>query len=210
MRLNKHAARAGPHDHHGHRDHRDDRTPTVARSPTSGNTGTAGAGTAGATGARRARRAARHRGHGRRDGYGWRAGQHRGRGHGRRDWYGWRDAPRHRRRGRRRRRWHGRHDRHGWSRAPAGTAGTGACPAGVKGHCNADTGLPTKYAGYTLALAEEFDTPLDLDSDPIWTWSDGGRPEGQTRFAKSQITFAGGQMIITALGPNRPEQRLVR
>lgn len=25
---------------------------------------------------------------------------------------------------------------------------------------------------------QEFDEPLDLDSDPVWTWSDGGLTEG--------------------------------
>jgi hypothetical protein len=85
----------------------------------------------------------------------------------------------------------------------AGTAGTGAttCPAGVKGHCNAETGAVNKYPGFTLKLAEEFDSPIDLDKDPIWTWSDGGPPEGQARFHKSQITFANGTMIITATKP---------
>ena len=53
-------------------------------------------------------------------------------------------------------------------------------------------------------MAEEFDQPIDLDKDPIWTWSDGGPPEGQARFQKDQITFAGGQMIITAVAKNVP------
>jgi beta-glucanase (GH16 family) len=74
----------------------------------------------------------------------------------------------------------------------------------VLGHCNADTGAKDKYPGFTLALAEEFDAPIDLDKDPIWTWSDGGPPEGQARFNKSQITFASGQMIITAIAMNVP------
>jgi hypothetical protein len=85
-----------------------------------------------------------------------------------------------------------------------GTGGATACPTGVLGHCNADTGDPMKYTGFTLALAEEFDAAIDLDTDPIWTWSDGGPPEGQTRFNKSQISFTGGQMIITALGQTVP------
>jgi hypothetical protein len=86
-----------------------------------------------------------------------------------------------------------------------GTAGTGgACPTGVKGHCNADTPVVTIYPGFHLALAEEFDQPIDLNNDPIWTWSDGGPPEGQTRFQEGQITFAGGQMILTAVAKNVP------
>ena len=87
----------------------------------------------------------------------------------------------------------------GGSAGSPGAAGSGtACPPPVLGHCGLDTGPIDKYPGFTLALAEEFEQPLDLDADPIWTWSDGGVPQGQTRFAKSQITFAGGQMIITA------------
>jgi hypothetical protein len=86
----------------------------------------------------------------------------------------------------------------------SGGGGAVACPAGVKGHCNADTGAVDKYAGYTLALAEEFDAPIDLDNDPVWTWSDGGPPEGQARFQEKGITFAGGQMIITATSENVP------
>src|SRR5919109_788665 len=45
------------------------------------------------------------------------------------------------------------------------------CPAGVRGHCSSAT-YPT-HPGFTLALVEDFDQPLDLDNDPIWTYSDG-------------------------------------
>ena len=85
----------------------------------------------------------------------------------------------------------------------AGSTGTGgaACPTGVSGHCNADTLAAPTHAGYTLTLAEEFDSTIDLDSDPIWTWSDGSPADGQTRFRKSQITWAGGKMIIKAEAP---------
>jgi hypothetical protein len=85
-----------------------------------------------------------------------------------------------------------------------GGGGATACPMNVKGHCNGDTGPVDKYAGFTLALAEEFDAPIDLDADPIWTWSDGGPPEGQARFQEKGITFANGQMIITATSENVP------
>jgi hypothetical protein len=57
------------------------------------------------------------------------------------------------------------------------------------------------HPGYTLALAEEFDTPIDLDTDKIWTWSDGSPADGQTRFRKSQISFSGGKMYIKAESP---------
>jgi len=52
------------------------------------------------------------------------------------------------------------------------------------------------YPGFTLWLVEDFDRPLDLDNDPIWTWSDGGLKEGQVRFTKEQIRFRGGKMQI--------------
>jgi hypothetical protein len=81
----------------------------------------------------------------------------------------------------------------------SGAAGNTVCPPGVLGHCSPETGPVNKYAGFTLALDEEFDQAIDLDNDPIWTWSDGGRPESRTRYNKSQISFTGGQMIITAI-----------
>jgi Glycosyl hydrolases family 16 len=95
----------------------------------------------------------------------------------------------------------------------AGTAGAGGggaggmamattCPTGVQGHCNSDTvAAMGAHAGYTLALAEEFDAPIDLDNDPVWTWSDGSPADGQTRFRKEQISFAGGKMMIKAESP---------
>jgi hypothetical protein len=62
------------------------------------------------------------------------------------------------------------------------------------------------HPGYTLALAEEFDAPIDLDADPIWTWSDGSPADGQTRFRKSQISWSGGKMMITAESPCAAKQ----
>eukprot|EP00930_Biecheleria_cincta_P018284 TRINITY_DN14295_c0_g1_i1.p1 TRINITY_DN14295_c0_g1~~TRINITY_DN14295_c0_g1_i1.p1 ORF type:complete len:451 (-),score=68.47 TRINITY_DN14295_c0_g1_i1:183-1535(-) len=72
-------------------------------------------------------------------------------------------------------------------------------PAGssVHGHPDPQKSYPT-YPGFTLTLVEEFDSPLDLDSDAIWTWSDGGLSEGQVRFVKEQIQFRDGKMTITA------------
>jgi beta-glucanase (GH16 family) len=43
---------------------------------------------------------------------------------------------------------------------------------------------------------EEFDRPIDLEKDPIWTWSDGGLIEGQMRFVKEGIKFDDGKMKI--------------
>jgi Glycosyl hydrolases family 16 len=80
-----------------------------------------------------------------------------------------------------------------------GTGGGGAevpCAAMVQGHCSEAT-YPT-YPGYTLNLVEDFPAPLDLDTDPIFTWSDGSPADGQTGFRKENIGFAGGKMTLTA------------
>lgn len=65
----------------------------------------------------------------------------------------------------------------------------------IVGHPSPSTVYPTR-SGFTLMLVEEFDAPIDLDSDPIWTWSDGGLLEGQVRFVKEAIKFEGGKMKI--------------
>lgn len=78
-----------------------------------------------------------------------------------------------------------------------GAAPAGACPTGVKGHCDAGATYPT-YDGFTLALVEDFTNPIDLNNDPIWTWSDGIPNDSQTGFAEANITFAGGKMILKA------------
>jgi beta-glucanase (GH16 family) len=90
----------------------------------------------------------------------------------------------------------------GTAGAGGGTAGTGAtacgtCPAGVEGHCDANATYPT-YAGFTLAMVEDFCQPLDLKTDKIWTYSDGAPADGDTWFGKDQITFSNGQMKLTA------------
>jgi hypothetical protein len=54
------------------------------------------------------------------------------------------------------------------------------------------------YAGFTLALVEDFPAAIDLDNDPIFTWSDGSPLDGATRFRESQISFANGMMTITS------------
>ncbi len=91
----------------------------------------------------------------------------------------------------------------GGAAAAGGTtsAAEGPCPSGVVGHCDANATYPT-YPGYTLNLVEDFPAPLDLDNDPILTWSDGSPVDGQTRFRKEQISFADGKMIITAQPPD--------
>jgi beta-glucanase (GH16 family) len=77
--------------------------------------------------------------------------------------------------------------------APAPSAGS---LKGVHGHPSANIDYP-KYEGFTLVLAEEFEQPIDLDNDPIWTWSDGGLREGSVRFRKEGIKFEDGKMKIT-------------
>jgi hypothetical protein len=80
-------------------------------------------------------------------------------------------------------------------------AGGPAGCAGILGHptqpCSA---IPT-YPGVKLRMVEDFDSPLDLDTDEIWTYSDGFSDQAQARFIKSAITFAGGAALITM---NRP------
>ncbi|HET6283215.1 MAG TPA: glycoside hydrolase family 16 protein [Polyangia bacterium] len=71
----------------------------------------------------------------------------------------------------------------------------GGCPAGVHGHCSMAS-YPT-YPGFMLALVEDFDAPLDIDADPVWTWSDGALDEGQVRMTKGAITFGNGRMRLT-------------
>lgn len=68
----------------------------------------------------------------------------------------------------------------------------------VQGHPTAGKEYP-EHEGYTLTLVEEFDGPIDLDKDPIWTWSDGGLGEGRVRFVRDAISFADGKMILTAV-----------
>jgi beta-glucanase (GH16 family) len=74
------------------------------------------------------------------------------------------------------------------------------CP-GIAGHPKADCQYPT-YPGFTLALVEEFDEPLDLATDPIWTHSDGHTDGMYTRFDKASITFTGGNAVLTATKPD--------
>jgi len=65
------------------------------------------------------------------------------------------------------------------------------------GHPTPGKVYPSK-PNFTLWLVEEFDTALDLDNDPIWTWSDGGLSEGQVRFVKDAIKFRDGKMVLEA------------
>ncbi len=49
---------------------------------------------------------------------------------------------------------------------------------------------------FTPWLVEEFNAPLDLDQDPIWTWGDGALFDGQTHMVEKNITFANGNMVL--------------
>jgi len=72
------------------------------------------------------------------------------------------------------------------------------------GHPKADFVYP-KREGFTLWLVEEFDTPLDLLTDPIWTYSDGGLAEGRVRFIKEGIKFRDGKMILELAKSGLPQ-----
>ncbi|HVY27953.1 MAG TPA: family 16 glycosylhydrolase [Polyangiaceae bacterium] len=87
----------------------------------------------------------------------------------------------------------------GGSTAVAGSAGSGgAGGAPVKGppfgHPDPSVVAP-QYDGFTLWLVEDFTQPLDLATDPIWTYSDGGFETH--RFTKDAITFEDGKMVLT-------------
>jgi beta-glucanase (GH16 family) len=69
----------------------------------------------------------------------------------------------------------------------------------VLGHCS-NTTYPI-YPGYTLALVEDFDEPLDLVNDPNWTYSDGNLDAMYTRLVKEAISFSGGNAVLTATTP---------
>jgi endo-1,3-1,4-beta-glycanase ExoK len=79
--------------------------------------------------------------------------------------------------------------------ATDGASGDGAS-ASVLGHPDPTATYP-KYPGFTLYLVEEFTAPIDLNKDPIWTWSDAMVLEGLARFGEDAITFADGKMKIT-------------
>jgi Glycosyl hydrolases family 16 len=86
--------------------------------------------------------------------------------------------------------------------------GTMASPDGracadVLGHPKADCDYPV-YPGYRLALAEEFDTPFDLDHDPLWTWSDGYSDLGFCRYIKEAVVIRNGVATITMDRPPVP------
>ncbi|HEX4405071.1 MAG TPA: hypothetical protein VH560_09605, partial [Polyangia bacterium] len=78
----------------------------------------------------------------------------------------------------------------------AASDATDAGISAIKGHPDPTKTYPT-YPGFTLYLAEEFNAPIDLDKDPLWTWGDGTIDDGLARFGEDAITFADGLMKIT-------------
>lgn len=79
----------------------------------------------------------------------------------------------------------------------SGSGGGGGLPGDPPyGHPDPTASYP-EYDGFQLFLVEEFEEPLDLDADPIWTWSDGGLSEGLVRFHREGISFADGKMRLT-------------
>jgi hypothetical protein len=88
----------------------------------------------------------------------------------------------------------------GTSASMGGSAGTGQAQLPF-GHPGAGVVHP-QYEGFTLWLVEDFDRPLDLDHDLVWTWSDGGFETH--RFRKEAITFGDGKMIFTLSNTPQP------
>jgi beta-glucanase (GH16 family) len=94
----------------------------------------------------------------------------------------------------------------------AGASGAGGAAAGAGGGsmgCEGVLGHPTQpcntiptYPGVTLKFVDDFDAPIDLDTDPYWTYSDGFSDQAQARFVKSAISFAEGNAQITMNKPN--------
>lgn len=78
----------------------------------------------------------------------------------------------------------------------AGEGGTGGMgmPGPPFGHPSPIVSHP-QYDGFTLWVVEDFDEPLDLDTDLVWTWSDGGFDTH--RFTRDAIGFEPGVMTIT-------------
>jgi beta-glucanase (GH16 family) len=67
---------------------------------------------------------------------------------------------------------------------------------GIYGHPDPAVDYPA-YDGFTPYLVEEFNEPIDLNTDPFWTWGDGALFEGMTRMTEDHIAFSGGNMTLT-------------
>ena len=80
---------------------------------------------------------------------------------------------------------------------PATTPSPTPAPAPWRGHPSGPWEEYPTHPGFTLKLVEDFDTPINLDDDPIWTWSDGAPSFGKVRFVKENINFRDGKMSIS-------------
>jgi endo-1,3-1,4-beta-glycanase ExoK len=74
---------------------------------------------------------------------------------------------------------------------------------GIYGHPDPNTDYP-KYDGFTPYLIEEFNAPIDLDADPIWTWSDTSLGDGAARMVKDNIGFQDGNMLLSVTQTPQP------
>ncbi|HET6284276.1 MAG TPA: glycoside hydrolase family 16 protein, partial [Polyangia bacterium] len=83
------------------------------------------------------------------------------------------------------------------------SGGMVADPRGIFGHPDPATQYPT-YPDFKLYVVEEFNQPMDLDHDPIWTWGDGALYEGLTHMMKQNIAFDGGNMVISVTQEPQP------
>lgn len=82
----------------------------------------------------------------------------------------------------------------GASAGAAGSGGNAGTSSAPFGHADPTVTAP-KYDGFTLWVVEDFAQPLDLNHDPIWTWSDGGFETH--RFRREALSFEPGKMVIT-------------
>jgi len=75
------------------------------------------------------------------------------------------------------------------------------------GHPSPGKAYPERE-NFTLWLVEEFGEPIDLDADPVWTWSDGALPGGAVRFVKDGVKFENGRLVLEAktAEPGSPTQ----
>lgn len=93
----------------------------------------------------------------------------------------------------------------GTTTAQGGASGADgvADPETILGHPDPAADYPN-YDDFTLYLVEEFNSPLDLDNDPIWTWGDGALYEGLTRMVKDNIAFEAGNMVLRVTDTAQP------
>jgi len=81
--------------------------------------------------------------------------------------------------------------------------GGGSTTAAIKGHPDPTATYP-KYDGFSLYLVEEFNAPINLDTDSLWTWGDGTIDDGLARFGEDAISFADGHMKIAITKGDTP------